>query len=67
MPFPSSAGSSRRCVLLCARLLVQCAIGWSTPQAGTDDLRFFRIADNMSGSSVARHEVELMALVGINR
>lgn len=67
MPFLSSAGSNRRCVLLCARLLVQCVMGWSTPQAGMDDLRYFRIADGMSGSPIARHEVELMAPNRINR
>ena len=53
MPFLSSAGSSRRCVLLCARLLVQCAIGWSTPQAGMDELKDFRLADATSSSSLA--------------
>ena len=54
MPFLSSAGSNRQCVLLCARLLVQCAMGWSTPQAGIDELMSFGFADGTSGSSMAR-------------
>ena len=67
MPFLSSAGSNRQCVLLCARLLVQCAMGWSTPQAGIDELMSFRFADGTSGSSMAREGWELIAPICANR
>jgi hypothetical protein len=67
MPFPSSAGSNRQCVLLCARLLVQCVVGWSTPQAGIDDLMSLRFADGTSGSSMARERWELIAPICANR
>lgn len=67
MPFLSSAGSNRRCVLLCARLLIQCVMGWSTPQTGMDDLTYFRLADATSGSSVARDEPKLMAPICTSR
>ena len=67
MPFLSSAGSSRQCVLLCARLLVQCVVGWSTPQAGIDDLMSLRFADGTSGSSTAREGWELIAPICVNR
>ena len=67
MPFLSRAGSNRRCVLLCARLLVQCVMGWSTSQAGIDELKDFRFADSTSGSSIARLEGELIAPICTNR
>ncbi len=67
MPFLSSAGSNRQCVLLCARLLVQCVMAWSTPQAGIDDLRHVRFADSTSGSSIADHEGELVAPICADR
>ncbi len=67
MPFLSSTGSNRQCVLLCARLLVQCVMGWSTPQVGIDELMSFRFADGMSGSSIARQGWELIAPICTNR
>ena len=67
MRFPSRAGSNRQCVLLCARFLVQCVMGWSTSQAGIDDLRYVRFADSTSGSSIARHEGEPMAPIRASR
>jgi hypothetical protein len=63
MPFLNSAVPSRQFVLLCARLLVQCVMGWSTPQAGIDALKYFRLADGTSGSSIVR----LMAPICTNR
>lgn len=59
MPFLSSAGSNRRCVLLCARLLIQCVMGWSTPQTGIDDLMSFRFADGIGGSSMSSRRARL--------
>ncbi len=67
MPFLSSAGSNRRCVLLCARLLVQCVMVWSTPQAGMDELKDFRLADATSGYSLTRYERELATSICTSR
>ena len=39
MPFLSSASSNRQWVLLCARLLVQCAMGSHLPSAGIDECK----------------------------
>lgn len=67
MPFLSSAGPNRQCVLLCARLLVQCVLGWSTPVVGIDDLMSFRFADGPIGSSIARLGSELITPICMSR
>ncbi|SHN75406.1 hypothetical protein SAMN05444170_2950 [Bradyrhizobium erythrophlei] len=53
MSFPSSAVTHRQIVLFCARLFVQCVLGWSTSQIGIDEAKFRHHA---SDQLVARHE-----------
>ena len=55
MSFLSNAVTHRKIVLLCARLFVQCVMGWSTAQVGMDEVKFFA-PHQTSDQSVARHE-----------
>ena len=53
MPFPSNAVTHRQIVLVCARLFVQCVMGWSTSQVGIDEAKFQHYANDQL---IARHE-----------
>ena len=53
MPFPSNAVAHRQIVLVCARLFVQCVMGWSTSQVGIDEAKF---PHHASGQLTARLE-----------
>ena len=55
MSFLSSTVTHRRVVLLCARLFVQCVMGWSTAQVGMDEAKFF-MPHHTNGPSIVRHE-----------
>jgi hypothetical protein len=59
MSFLSSPAPNRRLALLCVRLLVQSAIGWSIPQAGVDDLNSLPVSDFTKNAVFARHEREM--------
>ena len=59
MSFLNDPGTNRQLVLLCVRLLVQCAMAWSTPQLSIDGLKSF-LAHGTS-TSIARHEREPIA------
>jgi hypothetical protein len=59
MSFLSSPAPNRRLALLCVRLLVQSAMGWSIPQAGVDDLRSLLVWDFTNIAAFARREREL--------
>jgi hypothetical protein len=62
MSFPSSAATTnRRLVLICARLLVQCVMGCSIPQAGIDELKFLHPPFRASSTSIAWTERGLIA------
>jgi hypothetical protein len=54
----SNTAAKRRLVLLCARLLVQGVMGFSSPQTGMDEfaLRCVHASDGTSRQSVARNE-----------
>jgi hypothetical protein len=54
MSFLSDAVGNRQLVLLCARLLVQGAMGWSIPQPGMDDVT--SILYGAGSKPIARHE-----------
>ena len=56
MSFPSSAVTHRQIVLFCARLFVQCVMGWSTSQVGMDEAKYFHIPHHASDQLIARHE-----------
>ena len=60
----SNAAAKRRLVLLCARLLVQGVMGFSSPQTGMDEfaLRCVHASDGTSSQSVARNERKLVVL-----
>ena len=53
MSFLSNTVTHRQVVLFCARLFVQCVMGWSTSQVGIDEAKFLRRAGDQS---IALHE-----------
>jgi hypothetical protein len=53
MLFLNDIVARRQPLLLCARLLIQCAMLWSTPQTGIDDLRSLHVPDCTTGEVVA--------------
>jgi hypothetical protein len=55
MSFLSNAVTHRKIVLFCARLFVQCMMGWSTSQVGMDEAIFF-VPHRASDPLIARHE-----------
>jgi hypothetical protein len=50
----SNGVTHRQIVLLCARLLVRCVMGWSTSQVGMDDAKCLRVSHGVSDASIAR-------------
>jgi hypothetical protein len=60
MSFLSDAVRNRQLILLCARLFVQGAMGWSIPQLGIDDLK--SVLYGASSTPIARHEQQPITL-----
>jgi len=64
MSYLSSAVRGRQLVLLCARLLVQCVMAWSTPQAGMNELelKYAHTPDGSTSQSIARNGQQRVAV-----
>ena len=56
MSFPSNAVTHRQIVLVCARLFVQCGMGWSTSQVGIDEAKYLNVPYRASDQLIARLE-----------
>jgi len=62
MSLLSSAIANRQLVLFCARLLVNCVMGWwSIPQTSMDELLCFGAADSARSRSIATSERQPIA------
>ena len=55
MSFLSNTVTHRKMVLVCARLFVQCVMGWSTSQVGIDEAKCF-VPHRASDHLIARDE-----------
>jgi hypothetical protein len=47
---------ARRLVMICARILLQCAVASSIPQTGLDEFEVRCVRGGSSGGPIARHE-----------